>query len=111
MYKFPVILDTLAGPSFLREDQVTTILKSHATPETTTTRIHDSNDNPLHIVVCLKLYVHVALLTELHTFSMCERLAVPGIHECDFCDQMVQSTFPRTRSDKLIDGSTVPIVR
>lgn len=89
MHKLPVILETGAGPNFSREDQLTPFQKFQATPVTMTTRIHEANYEPLHIISCLKLYVLVGRLTKLLTIIVCERLAVPAILGYYICDQMV----------------------
>lgn len=109
MHKMHAILATRAEPNFFTEDQLTLFLKSQATPVTTVKRIHDTNNKPLHIVGWLILYVHVRRLKK-RVFTMCEWFAIPAIFGCDLCDQMDQCIYLRTRSVKLIDGSTVYIV-
>lgn len=120
MHKLPFILDTGAGPNFHCEGQLPRLLKSQITPVITVERIHNTNHKPLHIEVCLKLYVHVDQLMELRSFMgwlmrlliviVCERLTLPAILGCHFCDQMVQCIYPRIGFVNLIDGSTVSII-
>lgn len=86
--KFLVVLNAGTGTNFHCDDHLTTFLKSLVIPATTAPKIHDANDNALHIFGCLNLHVDVDRLTELFTFMMCERLAVPAILGCNFCDEM-----------------------
>lgn len=85
MHDLSGILDTIARPSFLREDEITAFLKSQIISLSTATRIHDPNKQ-LHIVGFLKSYVHVGPLTRLLSFMMCERFAVPFVLGRDLCD-------------------------
>lgn len=59
MHGLPAILDTGAEPNYLRENQLTQVLKSQVILETTTTKIHEESDKPLHIIGRLKSYIHV----------------------------------------------------
>lgn len=111
MHKLQLMWDTGTGQNFLLEDLLIPFLKSKITLVTTATTVHDANDKPLCIVGCLKLYIHVGRKTELLTFLVSEGPAFPAIIACDFCYRMIQCIYPRTRSIKLISGSTVPIVR
>lgn len=111
MQKLPVIPYTRAGPSVLRKDQLTPFLKTLVVQESKLDKIHNANDKPIRVVGSTKLYVHVDGMTKLAIFLICKRLAGPAILECDFCDQFVKLIYPKTRLVKLIDASTVPIVR
>lgn len=111
MHNLPVILDGEAGPKFLQKDQLTPFLKSHVNPATTATRFHDTNHKPLQIVCSLNLYVHAGQLTEIFPLIVCRRLSVPAIFECDFLNIVVLCIYPRKRSVKVLDESTLLIIR
>lgn len=50
-------------------------------------------------------------MTELVSFFVRKRLAVPAIRECEFCDQFVESIYPKSRLVEIVNVSTVHIVR
>lgn len=97
MHKLPVILDTGAGFKVLRENQLTSFLKTQAVHVSETTKIHIGNDKFLRIVSSIKLFVHVDRKNNLVSFLVCERLAAPAILGCDFYDQIRESIYVRTR--------------
>lgn len=111
MRKPPVILDIAAGSNFLQESQLPPFLKTQGLRVSKTTKIHYTDDIAFCIVGSVKLYVHVGRITELVNFLVCERLAVPAILGCDFCDQFVECNYPKTQLVKLVYASTVAIVR
>lgn len=90
MYKMAVTLDTGAGPSFMREDQMTLYLKTQVVHVSETTKIHHTNDKSLRIISSIKLSVHGGQVMELVNFLVCKRLTVPAILKCDICNQLVE---------------------
>ena len=48
---------------------------------------------------------------EIINFKVVERLAVPVILGCDYCDKHVEAIKPRQRVVERDDGTTVPIIR
>lgn len=111
MYKLLDILNTGAGPYFLRKDQLTPFWKTQAVHDPEMTKIHDTNDNPLRIADSIKHHVHVGRMMELVNFPVCKLPAVPSKLRCSFCDQFMECINPETRIVELIDASTVSIVR
>lgn len=111
IHKLPVILDTGTGSNFLREDRLTSFLKTQVLHVSKKTKIHDANDKPLYITDSVKLYVHVGRMMELVNFVVCELLAVSAVLRGDFCDQIVKCIHPKPLFVELVDASTAPIVR
>lgn len=72
MHNPPVMLDAEVGPNLIRGDQLTRFLKAQVTLVSEKTRIPNNNNNSLHIVGSVKLYIHVGRLTELLTSLACE---------------------------------------
>lgn len=105
------ILDTEAGSTFLREDQLTSFLETQVVHESETTKIYDANDKPLCIVGSTKLYVLVVRMKKLVNFLVCEPVTVPAILGCVVCDQFVNSVHSKAGLVRPIDASTLLIVR
>lgn len=111
MYKLPVIPDTRAGSILFWEGHSTPSLKTQVVDEPETNKTYDANDKPLHIIDGIKLFVHSGRMTGLVNFLVNKQLAVPAIFKCDFCAQLVEHIFQKTRTVELVDASTVPTVR
>lgn len=79
LHEYSIILDTGARPKFFRKDQLTHFLKSQVAGVSKSTRFYNVYDKPLRIVGSIKPYVYNRRLTELVTFLVCKRLAVPVI--------------------------------
>lgn len=75
-----------------------------------TLKTHDSNYQPLRIISSIKHYDHVGVMNGLVSFLVCEKLTVPAVVGCDFCNQSVECIYQKTRLEEAIDASIVPIV-
>ncbi|CAN8062292.1 unnamed protein product [Agarophyton chilense] len=73
--------------------------------------IADAINNPLHTIGKISLAVRLGTYFVQLDFVVCNSLAAPVIHCCDFCDRFVEAIRPRTRTGMMDDGSTIPIVR
>lgn len=74
------------------------------------TKCYHDCDEPLSIVGSMYLYVHVERLTELVSFLICKRLAIPAALGYDFRDKFVECIYWKTRSVELTDRLTVAMV-
>ena len=73
--------------------------------------VSNANNNPIRMFVLVNLENrHGNRIVKVECI-VCERLAVPVILVCDFCDRFVEATFPRKRLIGMEDGTTVPITR
>lgn len=99
-----VILDTGAGPNFHSDNQLAPLQKPEVTSVTTATRIHDASEKLLHIVGCLKLFVHVGRLTVLLSFMVFDWSDITVIPGCDIFNQFIHRIYQRKRSVNLFHG-------
>ena len=73
--------------------------------------IRDANKGRVHTLGTLSLQCQIGACSMRVNFVVCERLSVPVILGCDFCDRYVEAIRPRRRLVEMDDGSTVPIIR
>ena len=73
--------------------------------------ICDANGRGLRIAGSVTLFVQVGSYHTHIAFYVCEKLTVPAILGCDFCDAHVEAIRPRSRSVELADGTIIPIIR
>lgn len=109
--KLLILLDTRAGSSILRENQLTRFLKTQVVHESRTPKTYDANQKPLRVIDSSKLYAHVDGILELVSFLVCERLDVLAILGRKFCDLFVKRMYRKTCLVKLVDKSVVVIFR
>ncbi|CAN8069585.1 unnamed protein product [Agarophyton chilense] len=104
------ILDTGAGPNFLRESEL-------APADLERIRygplrdIRDANKNALKTLGTVRLVVRLGRFVVLVDFIVCKTLAAPVVLGCDYCDKFVEAIRRRRKLVELDDGSMVPIVR
>ena len=102
------VMDTGAGPNFIRKD----LLPTEADIETVDTPdICDANGHLLGIEGSIRLAVRLNNQYSIVEFYVCKTLSVPVLLGCDYCDKYVEAIFPRQRRILLDDLSSVPIVR
>lgn len=110
MFRVLTILDTGAGPNFVRQaellDELDRYIRHGPLPE-----IFDANNKPLPMVVSVKLPVKVGTFLDIVGFIVSQTLAGPVILVADFCDRFVEDIRPSKKLLELVDGSTAPIVR
>jgi len=109
--RYSVILDTGAGSSFIRKDvlheRAWKLIRPDPSPLTTT----DANNRQIQPLGIISLAVDIGGRVEVINFKVVERLAVPVILGCDYCDKHVEAIKRRQRIVELDDGTIVPIIR
>ena len=110
MMRHVAVLDTGAGHNFIRLDQLPPaarrMIRQRALPD-----IRDANKGRVRSLGVVSLRVQVGLYQSRVDFVVCERLSVPVILGCDYCDRHIEAIRPRSKEIELDDGTTVPIVR
>ena len=109
--KFVAVLDTGAGPSFIRRDVLPDDIGAIIRKDPTAPKIIDANKRKVEIDGVIDLSVNIGGRVETVRFNVVPRLAVDVIIGCDFCDKHIEAIRPRKRLVELDDGTTVPIVR
>lgn len=71
----------------------------------------DDNHTPINKLGVSSLAVNIGGRVEVMKFKVVERLAVPVIISCEYCDENVEVIKPRQRIVQLGDGTTVRIFR
>ena len=104
------ILDTGAGPNFIRVSELTPGYRSKIRYGPLP-HITDANRRSIRTIGIISLVIQVGRYVVKDEFIVCERLAAPVILGCDLCDKYVEAIYPRKRVIELADGTTVPIVR
>ena len=104
------VLDTGAGHNFVRMSALTAeaqrAIRPCALPD-----IRDANKGRVRTAGTVTLKCQFGSYFVRVNFVVCERLSVPVILGCDFCDRYVEAIMPRRKVVELDDGTTVPIVR
>ena len=103
-------LDTGAGPSFIRKDQLPPQVQSRIRRKELPS-IVDANRKPISTLGTVRLALGLGNSHCQVEFIVADRLAVPLILGADFCDRYVHAIYPRRRAVELGDGSEVPIIR
>ena len=110
MMRHVTVLDTGAGHNFIRFDQLPPsahrMIRQRILPD-----IRDANKGRVQSLGVITLRVQLGLYQSRVDFVVCERLSVPVILGCDFCDRHVEAIRPRSKEVELDDGTTVPIVK
>ena len=109
--RYSVILDTGAGSSFIRKDVLHEKAWKLIRPDPSPIKTKDANNRPIQPVGVVSLAVDIGGRVEVINFKVVERLAVPVILGCDYCDKHVEAIKPRQRFVELEYGTTVPIIR
>jgi len=104
------VLDTGAGHNFIRLDQLPPearkVIRQRNLPD-----IRDANKGRVRSIGVITLRVQLGSHQARVDFVVCERLSVPVILGCDFCDKHVEAIRPRSKTVELEDGTTIPIIR
>ena len=109
--RYSVILDTGAGSSFIRKDVLHEKAWTRIRPDPNPLKTRDANNRPINSLGVISLAIDIGGRVEIMDFKVVERLAVPVILGCDYCDKHVEAIRPRQRVVELDDGTTVPILR
>jgi len=109
----PMVVDTGAGPSFIRRDALAPSWRAHVTPQpaVATHRLRDANNRSLvtsgHIVV----WVQAGARLVSHGFLVVDDLSVDVILGCDFIDEHAHAILPPDQQVRWRDGSATAILR
>ena len=110
MLRHVTVLDTGAGHNFIRFDQVPPqahkLIRQRALPD-----IRDANKGRVRSLGVVTLRVQLGLYQSRVDFVVCERLSVPIILGCDFCDRHIEAIRPRSKEVELEDETKVPIIK
>lgn len=110
MVRFLAVLDTVAGPSLIREDPLPA--ETHmSVRKAKLLKIKDSNKRKVSLIGAVKLEIQLGSFTPLVEFTVGEKLAVPFILNGGFCDRLVEAIYRRCRCVMLYDGNTIPMMR
>ena len=104
------VLDTGTGHNFVRMNALTEAAQRAIRPGRLPD-IRDANKGKVRTVGTVTLRCQLGSYETRVNFVVCERLSVPVILGCDFCDRYVEAIMPRQKMVELDDGSTVPIIR
>lgn len=90
MFRRLTILDTRAGPNFIRLDVLSSGYEQKLEP-TTLPSINDPDNRPLQVLGQLSAVARLGSCQAKEIFLVCQRLAAPVILGSDFCDNYVDS--------------------
>ena len=111
MRRFVAILDTGAGSSFIRQDELPQHMQKNIEPLQQQVDIKNATGKPLPIAGTLRLSVQIGSKMEEVQLLVAEELETAIILGCDYCDEHVECIKPRRRIIGMDDGSMTPIVR
>lgn len=110
MFRLLTILDTGAGPKFVRRNEllyeVGWYIWHDLLPD-----ICYANNKPLHLVRTVKVPLKLGNLRVYIDFIVCLSLAAPATLDADFWNRFEEAIRPRKKPIELDDGSNMPIVR
>ena len=104
------VLDTGAGPNFVRKDELPPNYMQKLRPAPLL-KICDANRNLIRTCGVIDLMTRIGTRLVRVEFVVCERLAAGVVLGCDFMDRFVEAIYPRRKTIELDDGSSVPITR
>lgn len=90
MHRLVFILDTGAGPNFIRKSELPTGLETQLSTKPLP-NICDANKNPLQMLGVIKLRVHLGHTQVTLKFIVCKTLAPSTIIGAGFCERSVNS--------------------
>lgn len=105
MHKLSFMLDTGAWVNLLWQNYLTSLLRREVVWKFEIINNPDANEKLLPIVDSIKLCAHVGKVTDLDSFHVCQRLALPAIFKCKFY-QSVTYTYHKPESAELPGGLT-----
>ena len=92
--RFVEVLDTGAGPSFIKRDVLPNGINHLLRKSTSTTKIVDTNERQVEVDGFIELSVNIGGRIESVRFNVVPRLAVDVIIGCDFCDKHIEAIRP-----------------
>ena len=109
MHTVEAVLDTGAGPNFVRESLLPPDWRKYSTDASAYPSIRDANNRRLKISGVVRMHVDIGGY-ELHTsFLVCRELAVQALLGCDFIQKYVEAILPQKRQVVLRYGGAVAI--
>ena len=111
MRRFVAALDTGAGSSFIRQDELPQHMQKNIEPFQQQVDIRNVTGKPVPISGTIRLSVQIGSKTEKFQFLVAKDLATAIVLGCNYFDQHVECIKPRRRIIEMDDGSTTPIVR
>jgi hypothetical protein len=105
------ILDTGAGPNFVREDVLPEELLRYRVAGDTTYQVIGANGRSLPQRVVVTLWVQLGRFRAQARFIVVKQLAAGCILGCQFIDRHVKSIYPKEKRVLLNDGTLVAILR
>ena len=104
------VLDTGAGPNFVRKDELPPKYTQKLRPAPLL-KICDANGNLIGTCGVIDLMKRIGTRLVRVDFVVWERLAAGVVLGCELMDRLVEAIYPRRKTIKLDDGSSVPITR
>ena len=98
------VLDTGAGPNFVQAVDLPPECRSRLR-QGPLPKVTDANRNPIRMIGKIELVIQLGNWISKTSFIVCEKLTVPVILGCDFCDKFVEAIRPLRRVVEL-DGGT-----
>ena len=103
------VLDSGAGPKFIRESNLPHgVMRLRYGPFL---NVADANNNPIRMKGLADLIVRLDSRLVKLEFIVCESLAAPLILGCDVMDRFVEAIYPRKKTVKMDDETTIPITQ
>lgn len=106
-----VVLDTGAGPSFIKHSLIPYEFQKHVQPLESQLSERDAGNQLVSIAGTISLSVNVKSQSTIEKFNAVKRLGTEAILGCDFCDAHVKAIRPGKQVIKLAVGTTVPILK
>ena len=109
MHTVEAVLDTGAGPNFVRESLLPPDWRKYSTDASIIPSIRDANNRRLKVSGVVRMYVDIGGY-KLHTsFLVCRELAVQALLGCDFIQKYVEAILPQKHQVVLRYGGAVAI--
>ena len=104
MHTVEAVLDTGAGPNFVRESLLPPDWRKYSTDASDIPSIRDANNRRLKVSGVVRMYVDIGGY-KLHTsFLVCRELAVQALLGCDFIQKYVEVILQQKRLNLLQHG-------
>ena len=109
MHSADAVLDTGAGPNFVRESLLPVNWRKHSADASGYPSIRDANNRRLKLSGVIPMYVDIGGFQLRTNFLVCSELAVKVILGCDFIQKYVQAILPQKHQVVLRYGGAVAI--
>ena len=109
MQPVEAVLDTGAGPNFVRESLLPVNWRRYAADASGYPSIRDANNRRLKVSGVIPMYVEIGGFQLCTSFLVCKELAVHVILGCDFIQKYVAAILPQERQVVLRYGGAVAI--